>query len=228
MNNAWFASDGALYLTAVIGAFGIAGAGFVLRAGSRLRKRRLLSAGGHGVTGITLLLAGALIAALAFNLHTYHRLTHERPAAELEFTQISPQLYRATVTFPESNKSERFDLHGDEWQIDARVLRWQGIANLVGLNAQFRIERLSGRYRDVEQERTDPRSVYGLATQAGLDVWALARRHERWLPWVDATYGSAAYLPMADRARYQVSVTQSGLIARPVNASGKTAVSGWN
>ena len=28
------------------------------------------------------------------------------------------------------------------------------------------------------------------------DLWTLKRRFPHWLPWIDADYGSAAYLPL--------------------------------
>ena len=108
-------------------------------------------------------------------------------------------------------------LAGDEWQLDARVLKWKGWANLLGLDAQYRLERVSGRYRQIEQERKDERTVYALSENPGIDLWTMSIDHRRWLPFVDAVYGSAVYLPMADGARYEVSITQSGLVARPVN-----------
>ena len=40
------------------------------------------------------------------------------------------------------------------------------------------------------------------------------------MPWADALYGSAVYVPMSDGARYQVVVSQSGLVARPLNEAG--------
>ncbi len=36
------------------------------------------------------------------------------------------------------------------------------------------------------------------------------------------------YLPMADGATFHVSVTQSGLIARPANDAARTVTSQWN
>jgi hypothetical protein len=33
---------------------------------------------------------------------------------------------------------------------------------------------------------------------------------------------------MADKASYQISVSQSGLIARPLNQAAKDAVAGWH
>lgn len=43
---------------------------------------------------------------------------------------------------------------------------------------------------------------------------------------VDTLYGSAAYMPMADGATYEIWLTQSGLIARPANPAANTATTG--
>jgi hypothetical protein len=58
-------------------------------------------------------------------------------------------------------------------------------------------------------------------------LWYLAREYKQWVPWLDALYGSAAYVPMADGAAYEVKVSQSGLTARPLNQAARSAVGGW-
>jgi hypothetical protein len=98
---------------------------------------------------------------------------------------------------------------------------------VLGLDAQYRLDRLSGRYRSIEQERSDERTVYPLSENPGIDVWQLRQQYPKWLPFVDAVYGSATYMPMADGARYRVSMTQTGLIARPANGAAQTAAAGW-
>lgn len=185
----------------------------------RLFRARFLAAGGSALTGLLLLAVAALTFIVSLNLHTYARLTHEAPVAEIVFEARSPQHYRATLTGVPSGDMQIFMLAGDEWQLDARVLKWKSWANLLGLDAQYRLERVSGRYRDIEQERRDERTVYSLSENPGVDLWQLSTQHPTWLPFVDAVYGSATYLPMADGARYQISITQSGLIARPLNAA---------
>jgi hypothetical protein len=96
---------------------------------------------------------------------------------------------------------------------------------VLGLDARYRLERVSGRYTDIAQERIDPRTVYALCEPGPFDLWTLARDYPGWLPFVDAVYGSATYLPMADGATYEVTLTQSGLVARPQNAAAR-AVTG--
>jgi hypothetical protein len=181
----------------------------------RLSRRRFIAAGRAWLGGLVLVAAALLLFGVASNLHTYSRLTHEQPIAFLEFEKLAEQQYRATLTRRPSGEISRLDLSGDEWQLDARVLKWRGWASLLGLDARYRLERISGRYLDIARERSAPRSVHELGESRGIDLWTLAQAQPRWLPFVDAIYGSAAYLPMAEGARYEVSLGQAGLIARP-------------
>lgn len=214
-------------LTVTSAIFGLTGLIFVALAVSRARRRRLAAAGVHGAAGCCLLLLGGALVAIAFNLHSYQRLTHEQAVAEIVFRQFEPNAYGATLSPVAGGEAHRFVIRGDEWQIDARVLKWHGMANLFGLDTHYRLERLSGRYANLSTERNGARTVYGLAAEEGLDLWGIANRYERWMPFVDAVYGSAAYLPMANGAHYEISVTQSGLIARPANEAAEKAVAAW-
>ncbi len=194
----------------------------------RLLHARFFAATRSGVLGLLLVAAAALLFAFSLTLHTYARLTYEQPVAQLSFSALGPQLYTATLVRAPAGDVETFALNGDEWQLDARVLKWRGVANLLGLDARYRLERLGGRYVEIEQERAGPRSVYALGPAPALDLWLLARAYPRWLPFVDAVYGSATYLPMADGARFAVTIGQTGLIARPSNEAAEAAVSGWH
>ncbi|MBM0107052.1 hypothetical protein JM946_20135 [Steroidobacter sp. S1-65] len=212
---------------AVILVIAIFGLLLLILACQRLFRARLLAASGAGLTGALLLAVAALLFVVSLNLHTYARLTHERPVAEIVFQQRGPQSFNATLTQVPNGEIQMFVLSGDEWQLDARVLKWKGWANLFGLDAQYRLERVSGRYRNIDQERSAERTVYPLAENPGLDLWQLTLDHPSRLPFVDAVYGNAAYMPMSDGARYEVSITQSGLIARPVNAAAQQAAGSW-
>lgn len=173
------------------------------------------------------LAAAAALFVVALNLHTYARLTYEQPVATIEFEEQGPQRYLAVLTRRPSGVEQTFQLAGDEWQVDARVLKWSGLANLLGLDAHYRLERLSGRYIDIELERTAPRSVYSLHAEPAIDLWSFAQAHRDWIPFVDGYYGSATYLPMAAGARYEIHMTQSALIARPDNDIAKVASRAW-
>ncbi|HTO52423.1 MAG TPA: cation/multidrug efflux pump [Myxococcota bacterium] len=171
--------------------------------------------------------AAAASAVVAMNLRTYARLVYEQPVLFVEFQANGPQRYTATVTRVQTNASQTFELAGDEWQVDARVLRWHGFANVLGLDAYYRLERVSGRYHDVEQERSGPHSVYSLYQKPFFDLYGFAQAHPRWIPFLAGFYGSATYEPMAPGARYEVRLTQNGLISKPDNDVAREAARAW-
>ncbi len=152
-------------------------------------------------------LLAACAGLLGFNLLSYERLTHEKHALEAHFTRVGDQQFDAVLTYP-SGATQRYVLGGDEWQIDARLLKWRGAANILGFDTAYRLERIAGRYSDIDRERASPRTVYALHAPEGVDAWALLRSYHKYAPWADALYGSATYVPMADGAAYEVNVSQ--------------------
>ena len=205
---------------------GVAGLALLLGGLKRFFHGKFVGGGGRVLFGLVLLLAFAFVTAVALDLRTYLRLTYEQPVASLSFTAAGPQDYKVTLTDAAGHILDT-ELRGDDWQLDARVLKWKGVATVLGLDALYRLDRLEGRYRNAGQERNDYHSVVELSTDAGLDLWGLAQRNAAWLPWVDAGYGSATYLPMADGARFTVSLSPTGLLARPANPAAQAALSHW-
>lgn len=200
---------------------------FLILALMQIRRGRLLRAGLRSLFAILLLSAGIILVLLGTNLQIYQRLTYEQPLATLEFRQLGPQHYRVNLHAYPAENDRAFDLRGDEWQIDARVLKWKPPATLLGLDSRYRLERLSGRYRDIRQERELPRTVYDISVPSGLDLWSVLGKFKRHVDWVDTYYGSASYMPMDDGARFDIILTQSGLIARPLNDAAREAVRNW-
>ena len=199
----------------------------IFLAGLRsLLGRRVIAGCLQELSGLLLLALSGLIIAISINFFTYDRLIHEAPVAEVQFRAIAQQQFWTYITLPHT-RAMVFDLRGDEWQLDARILKWQGIAFLLGLDTGYRLDRLSGRYRDIAQERTAPRTVYSLGEDPGLDVWAIVQKYERWLPWIDTVYGSGTYVPMVDGAQYRVTISATGLLTRPRNDIARKAVSKW-
>lgn len=194
----------------------------------RFWDRRIVTGALAGAGGLCLISLAAAFLLLALNIHTYHRLTYEKPIVNLAFRELGPQRYAVTLEYAESNRTGEFILNGDEWQLDARILRWEPALQILGFNTFYRLERLNGRYSSIDQELSRPRTVYSLAEDQGLDIWSLAREYHQWLKWLDAYYGNATYLPMQDGARYTVAINQYGLIARPLNRPAEEALSGWN
>lgn len=214
-------------LNALIAVLGLAGFLFLITAIRRFRLRHMSGGFFHGISALVLFLIAAIVFLISVNLRTYQQLTAEAPAGEIQFAKVGVHQYNGVLTYP-NGEVVYFPLSGDEWQIDARILKWTAAANLVGFDTAFRLERISGRYSSIEDERSQPRTVYELHPPDQIDLWQLAHDYHRWLPWFDALYGSATYLPMADGALYDIKASPSGLLARPLNEAARNAVGNWH
>lgn len=188
---------------------------------------KFFTASVQGLSSISMCLAALLFLSIVINLYSYDRLTHEKPIAKLEFTQLNKQQFKIDIVYPDVQRKETYLLNGEEWQMDARIIKWRGWAQLLGLNTQYRLERISGRYSDIDDELNKARTVYSLNPGDEIDYWKLMNKYKQWLPWVDTYYGSATYLPMTDDASYLVSLTVSGLIARPLDDKTKEKLKLW-
>jgi hypothetical protein len=200
---------------------------FFFAAIRRFWRRRILAGLAHGATALVFFLAAACAALVGTDLRSYQRLSYEQPAGELQFSKLGDRRFYAVLSYPNGTQSN-FELSGDEWEVDARLLKWRAFANLLGFDAAYRLERISGRYTNIEDERTLPRTVYELHVPTFIDPWDLIHHYRSWVPWIDALYGNATYLPMADGALYEIKVSQSGLIARPLNRAARDAVGSWH
>jgi hypothetical protein len=67
-----------------------------------------------------------------------------------------------------------------------------------------------------EQQRE--RTVYAIATTKPFNTFHLARRYWVFRPFVDAEYGSATFIGATVSATYELRVSTTGLLVRPLEA----------
>ena len=144
-------------------ALGVLGVLLLLAGIAALWRARPLRFALRTLLGLLLLSLGALAGTVAIGTQGYRALTHEALAARIAVRPTGAQRFAATVRLPEGRELH-YDIAGDEIYVDAHVLKWKPIANVVGLHTAYELDRLAGRYRDVEHERNAPRNdLYALA-----------------------------------------------------------------
>jgi len=109
-----------------------------------------------------------------------------------------------------------FPFSADEWVIEGRIIKWKSIFTVFGLKTYYRLERISGRYFDIEKEKTAPRIVHALQTSPD-KWWFLIYRFQRFFPGVDAVYGSSAFVPFSTGRIFNVYVTYTGLMIKDIS-----------
>lgn len=199
---------------------------FIVSMTRHARRRRPIRATRSLAGGVASGVVGGASMILAFSYYGYGRLIDEQLIGQVEFTQVADGEYRARVMI-DGQTDRLFTLRGDEWQMDARVINWKPPATLLGLDPIYQLDRLSGRYSSISEELTEERTVYALSDELPLDVWRVAREFPLLMPGVDAYYGTATYLPMAHGARFEVTLSRTALLARPVNEAARNAIGDW-
>jgi hypothetical protein len=214
-------------LLAASGAFALITLYFVFSMFRHARRRRPVRATRSLAGGAVSACAGGASTMLAFSYFGYFQLVDEQVIGQIKFSESAPEQYVARLMLENEERDRMFEILGDEWQMDARVVTWKPPMTLLGLDPIFQLDRLSGRYSEVEEELSKHRSAHALSEPVTLDVWQFARKYPKLMPGVDAHYGTATYLPMAHGAVFEVTMTRTGLVARPVNDAAREAVGEW-
>lgn len=168
-----------------------------------------------------------LLVLIGIDLNRYQSYRYDVPVAKLKIKRQDQQRYLVYLDIVNGGSYE-YILSGDLWQLDARLITWNGpLATFVGATPGYRLDRISGRYLSLDQEVESERTVYPIVESLSpfdLFQWL---QSEQAIPWIDAKYGSATYLPLKDGAEFAVAVGLDGLVTRPVNTAAVEAVESW-
>ena len=167
--------------------------------------------------GLLLISLGVIEGTITVGIYGYRALTQEELAARISVRPYAPQRFTAKLSFPDGREAS-YAISGDEIYLDARILKWHALANMLGLTTAYELDRIGGRYREVEQERALPRTLYPLGREKPVDLFALTKRYPYLEHFVDAKYGSAAFVPVGEPAELELRVSTTGLLIRPAPA----------
>jgi hypothetical protein len=201
----------ALALTAIGALFFVAGI-------VALWRRRPLRFVLRTLAGALLLTLGASTALLGLGIQGYRALTHEEVAARIDVRPTAPQRFDAIFRFADGRTSV-VQLAGDEIYVDAHILKWKPWANVVGLHTAYELDRVAGRYRAIEQERSAARTVHALGRERPVDLFDLRQRYAWLAPLVDAEYGSATFVPADRPKQLELRISTTGLLMRETAAA---------
>jgi len=186
--------------------------GLAVRA---FRRRRITGTAGRGLVGALFTSLSALAATLSASTQGYRALTSEELALTVTTVPTGPHAFQAYLEFPDG-RDTTLAVRGDQVLVDARILKWHYVANVLGLHTQYELDRLTGRYANVDDERTLERTVHALGADKPVDLYDLLQRYSVLRVLVDAEYGSGTYIDVTTPARFEVLVSTTGLLMREV------------
>jgi hypothetical protein len=199
-----------IILTVIFALFSL---GFLAVAIRALKRKKVIGTATNTLVALLMFTLSTLFAVLTVSTQGYRAFTREDLVASVTTKRLADQRFEAQVRFPDG-RDTTFLLDGDEFYMDAHILKWKPIANILGFHTDYELDRIAGRYFDVWQEQTKPRTVFALSSSKPIDLFDLRRRHPilRWL--VDAEYGSGTFIATDAETEFDVLVSTSGLMIR--------------
>ncbi|MCG8325688.1 MAG: hypothetical protein MI673_09230 [Thiotrichales bacterium] len=155
----------------------------------------------------------------------YSRFNIEKPIAELVFRPFDESVYIAEVRTGDFCFPQEFPVYGDQWQLDAGFLKWKGAGVMLGFESLYRLDRLSGRYSDINEQNTRRTRSHDLRPEVWFDPFESGLLNQgHWL--IDTRFGSSVYLDIDTAKKYIVYKTEDALIVK--QTPGKSAIEGQN
>src|SRR4030095_14566021 len=133
----------------------------------------------------------------------------------VEVRPIGPQRFEATFLIPD-RQPVTYEIRGDAIYVDAHILKWTPMAQLLCLHTSYELDRATGRYDDIAQERSAERTVHSLSLIADkrVDLFDLRKRYASLSPLFDTEYGSGTFVPVTKPTTFEVRVSTTGLLIR--------------
>jgi hypothetical protein len=178
-----------------------------------IRRRKFFGAVRNFTFSLLMLVLSLLFGVISFSIQGYNALTKEEETVSVEITPEGEQLFTAGITYPDGFQ-KKYKLKGDEFYIDAHILKWKYPVNLLGLHTLYEFDRIAGRYSDIEDEKTKERTVHSIAKDRLIDIFNLRLQYSFLSFLVDAEYGSASFAAADKPKKMNVLVSTSGLLIR--------------
>lgn len=208
-------------LQLVAASFGLIGVILLIAALVALKRRRPFRFILRTLFGLLLLSLAALAGVIGIGMQGYRALTREEVAARVVVQPLGPQRFSATFHLPGRPETIYYELLGDAIYVDAHILKWKPIVNVLGLHTAYELDRVAGRYDDVEQERSSPRTVHTLTPDRRVDLFDLRTRYAFLTPVLDAEYGSGTFVRVNAPAELEIRVSTTGLLIRPADTQAR-------
>lgn len=163
-------------------------------------------------------------------LSSFYSSANKQAVLEVHIDKLDHQYYQVSLVTPSKSllqEKQTYLVYGDMWQVDYKVLTWHKIVSYFGIDTLYSLERLNGRYSDVDDEQKKQRSLYSLKPESVNDVaWPYALTILE-ISLVRGFYGTSVFAPLSNQAKYSVYLTETGIELIAINEAARIALKRW-
>jgi hypothetical protein len=188
---------------------------FLIATVAALRKRKIFSSAFRFLLALLALSSAGLLGMIVIATAGYRALTYEEIAAVVTTEPTGAKEFTANFRFSDGREAS-YRLAGDALYVDAHILKWKPIVNILGLHTAYEFDRVAGRYMDLKEEQESIRTVFLLSRNKPVNMFTLRQRYSLLRPLLDAEYGSASFISSDKPAHFEIRVSMTGLLIRKI------------
>jgi len=180
-----------------------------------IRKKKVINSTIRLLCALLCLSFALLFGTISIATQGYRALTHEETVAVVRTEPLGAKSFMAYFKFPDGRDAS-YKLAGDALYVDAHILKWKPVVNILGLHTAYELDRVAGRYMDIKDELSSTRTVFLISQNKALNMFNLRQRYIVLSPLLDAEYGSAAFINLDKSAKFEIRVSTTGLLIRKI------------
>ena len=165
--------------------------------------------------------SGAVLTALLLVMQAFHAFSGETLIAQVRVQRLAAEEFELTYTpaGQTAGLETTVRLAGDQWGLSGGIVKWHPWLTALGLKSYHRPTRIAGQFSNLARARSHPPTIYALAGSPDW-LWEALYWVDPYLPFIEAVYGSSAYVYVEPGRVHEIYVTPSGyLIKRPSTRS---------
>ncbi len=158
---------------------------------------------------------GAVLMALLLVLQAFQAFSGETLIAQVTTRPLAAEEFELTYTptGQAAGAATTVRLTGDQWSLSGGIVKWHPWLTAMGLRSYHRPMRIAGQFSNLARQRTHPPTVYPLSGSTDW-LWEAFYRADPYLPFIEAVYGSSAYVYVESGQVYEIYVTPSGYLIK--------------
>ena len=158
---------------------------------------------------------GTVLAALLLVLQAFQAFSGEMLIAQVTTRPLAAEEFELTYTptGQTAGVATTVRLTGDQWGLSGGIVKWHPWLTAMGLRSYHRPTRIVGQFSNLARSRTHPPTVSPLSGSTDW-LWEAFYRADPYLPFIEAVYGSSAYVYVEPGRVYEIYVTPSGYLIK--------------
>jgi hypothetical protein len=180
----------------------------------------------RGISGFFLLFISIGLMFSAQDIFSYRTLLPEQTLMTMSFHRTSPKHF--TVELQEATgDSRKEEIDGEQWQLNVRMFYWTPLFKAVGFRTGYQLDSIKGRYLELDMKNPSAAPVALRTQDHKVDVWSFVNENSGAIPGLEAVVVTPGFIPLVDGAIFEVVLSGTELVAKPMNDAAKITEPLW-